>query len=157
MGFKQVSISSEVPNPIGIKVSYISWGDSQYCHVPPLQGLLFSVDWGHVEGLYKWSCSLFTCMVPSNYNGTIHVRLDLTHTAEPDSFGCVQLESGPAAASDSSRTSLPQISPYENGINEMRMSFIMFMQPTRSPGVPESQQPVFFILFNPVLVSIIPE
>ena len=25
----------------------------QYCHVPPLQGLLFSVAWGHVEGLCK--------------------------------------------------------------------------------------------------------
>ncbi len=26
-----------------------------YCRVPPLQGLLFSVALGHVEGLNKWS------------------------------------------------------------------------------------------------------
>ncbi len=28
-------------------------GKQQYCRVPPLQGLLFMVDWGHVEGLCK--------------------------------------------------------------------------------------------------------
>ena len=27
----------------------------QYCCVPPLQGLLFSVAWGHVESLDRWS------------------------------------------------------------------------------------------------------
>ena len=35
-------------------------------------------------------------MQPYEYNGTIHVWLDLTHAAEPDSYGCVRLETDPA-------------------------------------------------------------
>ena len=29
-----------------------------YCRVPPLHGLLFSVDWGHVKGLCKSGLSM---------------------------------------------------------------------------------------------------
>ncbi len=55
-----------------------------------------------------------------NYIETIHVRLDLTHTAEPDSYGCVRHESGPAASSDSS---FSQISQNENGPNVLYSCF----------------------------------